>query len=229
MVLVLSLYCVSFEGLAENQGSLSLPGPLFLPSVAASDGNTSGRAITASIGAASDIMVNAGANHNINIGKVVGVAANEITLELNSNKYNITKDAEGYDGIDMNDFSIKYVTGEPMLPISNTNVLIPPNADLSSVKLEVISENTKQLDGTYNIRPAPEPRILSDNGTYDFAASDEPIAIIRSAIALLADEKMDIRPCAVRTLQVQPRAEDFNPHRECNCEDFIRPDACDQC
>ena len=77
---------------------------------------------------------------------------------------------DGFDAIDMNNFSIKYITGEPMLPSSNTNVLLPPNADISSVKLEVISENTKQLDGTYNIRPAPEPRILADNGTYNFAA-----------------------------------------------------------
>jgi hypothetical protein len=150
-------------------------------------------------------MVDAGANHylgeqeavgllpiaaassrslagNINVGNVVGVAANEITLELNSSKYIITKDAEGYDSIDMNDFSIKYIAGEPMLPSSNTNVLVPPNADISSVKLEVISENIKHLDGTYNIRPTPEPRILSDNGTYDFAASDEPIEIIKSAV-----------------------------------------------
>jgi hypothetical protein len=119
---------------------------------------------------------------DINIAKVVGGTANEITVQLKSNKFTITKDADGYDGIDMNDFSIKYITREPMLPSGNVDVLLPPNVDLSSIKLEVISEETKLLDGTYNIRPAPEPRILADNGTYDFAASDEPIEIIKSAV-----------------------------------------------
>jgi hypothetical protein len=107
--------------------------------------------------------------------------ANEITIQFKSNSYNITKDADGYDSIDMNNFSIKYITGEPMLPCSNENVLLPPNVDISSIKLEVISENTKQLDGTYNIRPAPEPRI-SDNGSYDFAASGEPIEVKKSEV-----------------------------------------------
>lgn len=113
---------------------------------------------------------------------VVVSDANEITIQFKSNNYSITKDADGYDSIDMNDFSIKYIPEEPMLPSSNANVLLPPNVDISSIKLEVISENIKQLDGTYNIRPAPEPRILSDNGTYDFAASGEPIEVKKSAV-----------------------------------------------
>ncbi|MDD2755275.1 MAG: C25 family cysteine peptidase, partial [Methanothrix sp.] len=119
---------------------------------------------------------------NINEANVVLGAANEISIQFESNTYNITKDAGGYDSIDMDEFSIKYITGEPLLPSSNAFVLLHPNADISSIKLEIISENTKQLDGTYNIRPAPEPRILLDNGTYDFAASGQPIEVIKSAV-----------------------------------------------
>jgi hypothetical protein len=119
---------------------------------------------------------------NINLANVVEEGANEISVQFNSNNYNIAKDADGYDSIDMNEFSIRYIPGEPMLPGSSANVLLPPNVDISSIKLDVISENTKQLDGTYNIRPAPEPRILLDNGTYDFAAPDKPIEVIKSAV-----------------------------------------------
>jgi len=198
------LSCVSCDDSTGNSASLSPPGPLLLPPVTASDGNTSGKAITASVETASSIMVNASANQrlgeqealgrtqmvaslrssadNINAANVVGGAANEISIQFSSNNYNITKDADGYDSINMNEFSIKYITGEPMLPSRIANVLLLPNADISSIKLEVISENTKQLDGTYNIQPAPEPRILLDNGTYDFAASDEPIEVIKSAV-----------------------------------------------
>jgi len=114
--------------------------------------------------------------------RVVGSASNEITIQFNSQKYTITKDADGYDGIDMNDFSIKYLPGEPMLPSSKANILLPPNADISSIKLKVISEETKLLDGTYNIRPAPEPRISADNETYNSSTSDVRIEGIRSAV-----------------------------------------------
>jgi hypothetical protein len=119
---------------------------------------------------------------NINVANVVGGTENEISVQFNSNNYNITKDADGYDAIDMDEFSIKYIPGEPMLPSCSAFVLLPPNADKSRIKLDVISEKTKQLDGTYNIRPAPEPRILLDNGTYDFAASDRPIEVINGAV-----------------------------------------------
>ncbi|MDD2754111.1 MAG: hypothetical protein PHS80_01155, partial [Methanothrix sp.] len=116
---ILFLLCVTCEGSTGNSGSLSSPGPLLLPLVTASDGNTSGRAIDASIETASNIMVSAGeisrlgeqealgttqtaASHpsfadNINEANVVLGAANEISIQFESNTYNITKDAGGYD------------------------------------------------------------------------------------------------------------------------------------
>ncbi len=175
------IFCASCEEIAVNSGPLSSPGPLLLPFVTASDVNASANQ---DLGEQEALGLQPIPADDIKIGKVVGGAANEIMVQLKSNRFTITKDSDGYDGIDMNDFSIKYITGEPMLPSGKVDVLLPPNVDPSSIKLEAISEETTLLDGTYNIRPAPEPRVLSDNGTYDFAASDEPIEIIKSAVYL---------------------------------------------
>ena len=107
---------------------------------------------------------------------------NEIIIVIRPDEYNINRDAGGFDSIDMNNFSIKYIPGEPMLPSSNSNVLLPPNVDLTSIKLEILSENTKQLDGTYEIRPAPEFRPLVDNDSYDFAAQSKPVEFTKGAV-----------------------------------------------
>ncbi len=222
LLFVIFISYASSEELATNPGALSSPGPLILTSVTASDANASGRAITASIETAGNLMVNVGAHRDpgdqdalglqpvtakfepsdlsdafgmekaaassqfvaedIRTARVVGTTANEITIQLNSQKYTIIKDADGYDCIDMNDFSIKYLPGEPMLPGSKANILLSPNADISSIKLEVISEETKLLDGTYNIRPAPEPRISPDNETYNSSTPNAQFESIRSAV-----------------------------------------------
>lgn len=115
------------------------------------------------------------------IASVLETSENQVTIQLQSKEYNITKDADGFDAIDMDDFSIRYITGEPMLPIGVTNVLLPPDANISSVKLEVISEKTRLLDGAYDIRPSPEPRISASNDTYN---SSNQNLDVRSAVYL---------------------------------------------
>lgn len=115
------------------------------------------------------------------IASVLETSENKVTILLQSKEYNITKDADGFDVVDMNDFYIKYITGEPMLPSCIANVLLPPDANISSVKLEVISEKTRLLDGTYNIRPSPEPRISASNDTYDSSNQNPDV---RSAVYL---------------------------------------------
>lgn len=159
LLFIMSMFCASCEEFNVSSGALISPGPL-LPLDASNDSNASGNAITTSIETAND----------------------EITIEVRSDAYNITRDAEGFDSIDMNNFPIKYIPGEPMLPSSTFNVLLPPNVDITSIKLEVISENAKQLDGTYEIRPAPEFRPLADNETYDFAASGKPVEFVKGSV-----------------------------------------------
>lgn len=115
------------------------------------------------------------------IASVLETSEYQVTIQLQSKEYNVTKDADGFDAIDMDDFSIRYITGEPMLPIGITNVLLPPNVNISSVKLEVIAEKTKLLDGAYDIRPSPEPSISAPNDTYN---SSNQNLDVRSAVYL---------------------------------------------
>ncbi len=182
---IMSIFCVSCEEFNVSSGQLFSPAPLF-PLATSNDSNASGSAITATVETAKDIMASPDSTQKIGdeaaLGLQLNQTENEITIVVRSDSYNIAKDADGYDFIYMNNFSIKYLAGEPMLPSSNTNVLLPPNVDVTSIKLEVLSENIKPLDGSYNIRPAPEPRVLVDNETYDFAAQGKPVEFLKGAV-----------------------------------------------
>jgi hypothetical protein len=172
VLLMIFLSCASSEELAANSGSLLSPGPLLLPSATASDVNVSGSAITATIETAADIMGNVDQengdlhalgllpNSTDSVSNQLRADAKssltEITVLLNAGNYNITKDKDGYDVIMMDGFPTKYVTGKPLLPSGISKVLLPPNVDYSTLRLEVVSEDKQILDGTYNIRPAPE-------------------------------------------------------------------------
>jgi hypothetical protein len=179
------MLCASCEEFNVSSGALISPGPL-LPLDTSNDSNASGNAIMASVDTANDMMSGAGSIQTIGDGAPIGLqlnqTKNEITIEVRSDDYNITRDAEGFDSIDMNNFSIKYIPGEPMLPSSTSNVLLPPNVDITTIKLEVLSESTRQLDGTYEIKPAPEFRFLADNETYDFAASGKPVEFMKGTV-----------------------------------------------
>jgi hypothetical protein len=83
-------------------------------------------------------------------------ASKEISLQIKAGNYNVIKDMDGYDCIEMDGYPNKYVPGEPLLPCGVLKVLLPPNVDYSTLKLEIISEERQPLDGTYKIRPAPE-------------------------------------------------------------------------
>jgi hypothetical protein len=98
-----------------------------------------------------------------------------ITITLNASNYKINKDNSGYDVIDMEGFSNRVVTGDPMLPQKNFDVLLPPNADVSSVQLRMISTKAMVLDGTYNIKPSPQwlPQAKNLSDTYAYPKTIE--------------------------------------------------------
>ena len=101
-----------------------------------------------------------------------------ITITLNASNCKINKDNSGYDVIDMDGFSNRVVTGDPMLPQKNFDVLLPPNADISSVQLRMISTKATVLDGTYNIKPSPQwlPQTKNLNDTYAYPKTSELVA-----------------------------------------------------
>jgi len=178
----------SSEEFAAEPGQLVSPVLLELPSNIAGNSNASEKAITASIETAGELMGDA--NQGLEDMESLGLQPNsadstsnllnadakstmmEITLQLNAGNYRIIKDKEGYDAIEMDGFPIKYITGEPMLPSNNSKILLPPNVDYSSLRLEIVSETKHLLDGTYSIRPAPadlpqdqEPIIINETSS----------------------------------------------------------------
>jgi len=90
-----------------------------------------------------------------------------VTVTLNAGTYNITKDSSGYDVIQMDGFSDRVETGDPMLPQKTFDVLLPPDADYSSLQLKIISAKTEVLDGRYDIKPSPQwlPQTFNETAT----------------------------------------------------------------
>jgi hypothetical protein len=82
-------------------------------------------------------------------------SADSITITLNSEKYTISNDESGYSIINMEGFNSLTSPGDPMLPHKKFDILIPMEADGTSVKMSILSNETQVLEGTYDIKPTP--------------------------------------------------------------------------
>ena len=81
--------------------------------------------------------------------------AGSMTLTLYAGEYAITQDKEGLDVVQMEGFSSTTSPGDPMLPHKVYNIAVPPDIVWSSLKLNVVSAETRILEGSYDIKPAP--------------------------------------------------------------------------
>ncbi len=77
-----------------------------------------------------------------------------ISVILNATGYKIIKDEDSLDIIEMEGFSSTLSPGDPMLPHKVYDILVPPDAIGSSLQLNIVSAETRVLDGTYDIKPA---------------------------------------------------------------------------
>ena len=84
-----------------------------------------------------------------------GLYGESIKWKLSSADYQIIKDEDGFDVIDMAGFSSGGSPGDPQLPQKIFNFALPPDVDISSITLDLSDEETKLLEGSYNIKPAP--------------------------------------------------------------------------
>gem|GEM_PF-6914877 len=82
------------------------------------------------------------------------IITENVTIELRPENYTISSDQNGYDMIIMENFSYLSSPGDPVLPLKRYNVLIPPEAQLSSISLHIISFDAQVLDGSFDIIPA---------------------------------------------------------------------------
>jgi hypothetical protein len=106
-----------------------------------------------------------------------------VNLTLHADQFNITKDDNGFDVIEMNGFFQPLIPGDPMLPRKNFNVLIPPGINDSSLNLKIISAETKVLNGTYEIKPSP-PLVSGNNNltTLDWSKKETVLAFKNAEI-----------------------------------------------
>ncbi|MBN1888318.1 MAG: DUF11 domain-containing protein [Thermoflexales bacterium] len=81
-----------------------------------------------------------------------GAAAITLTLELPP--YQIVRDEAGLDVLQVEGFELVGQAGQPWLPHKVYNVAVPPEAELASLRLEVLETDLTQLPGTYRVKPA---------------------------------------------------------------------------
>lgn len=87
-----------------------------------------------------------------------------ITITINASNFTVEKD-NGYDIINMSEFSQRLVSGDPMLLGRVYNVLLPSEVDYVSLKLEVVSVKSRALEGVFNIKPTPLSAPLTENAS----------------------------------------------------------------
>jgi len=87
-----------------------------------------------------------------------------MTFTFNAGAYTMAKDKDGLDVIQMADFSSTTSPGDPMLPYTIYNIVVPPDVVWSSLKLNIVSAKTRVLEGTYDIKPAPSILPMADDG-----------------------------------------------------------------
>ena len=101
------------------------------------------------------------------------VQAGTIPITLSAGNYTIAKDSAGFDRITVDGYKGGGSPGEPELPSMVFNVLVPPDAQWSSLALEITDTETETLPGTYHIRPmAPDSTYRDGIVVQDQAGAD---------------------------------------------------------
>ncbi|NLW32127.1 MAG: hypothetical protein GXY77_11810 [Fibrobacter sp.] len=77
----------------------------------------------------------------------------EMTLSLPEIKCPVSRDADGK-GV-FGKYAVHGKTGEPMLPMQSIKILLPPFADLNSLKAKITDSTIKDIDGKWEIAPTP--------------------------------------------------------------------------
>lgn len=88
-----------------------------------------------------------------------GIIAADLTITVNADHYRLVDLAAGQ-RIEMEDCGYLQVPGEPMLPVKNVLIGLPPGAVARSV--DVIGVEAVELPGSYDIMPSPQLLPLVD-------------------------------------------------------------------
>jgi hypothetical protein len=84
----------------------------------------------------------------------MALAATALQVKLDApGSYKIVQDGI-FNAIQMENFATTDSPGDPMLPHKIYDIVLPPDALMSTVKVNIISAQKRILDGTYDIKPA---------------------------------------------------------------------------
>jgi len=93
--------------------------------------------------------------------------ANSFLITIKTPPYTLEKDADGFDRIEVEDYSSTGIAGEFMLPTKVIGILVPPDVVLESISIQVEGYQAEPLEGVFKFKvaEAPRPSGGDDSGT----------------------------------------------------------------
>ncbi len=107
------------------------------------------------------------------LGSGGSAAQGSMEMVLTSAYYVIYDEENGHYRVEMDGFKNIGEPGEPNLPVRSYRFVLPPDADLSSVNVEILESHGRKLDGSYDIEPGGPFCLVSDPETLDWGAGKD--------------------------------------------------------
>jgi len=106
------------------------------------------------------------------LGPIGSICAESISFTLNTNPYEIIRDSEGFDYLNMEGYRLTAAPGNPLLPFKVFNILVPPDIIWSTLELSIKGIVSELLPGTFNIRPgSPDSAGVDGKLIYSWGSS----------------------------------------------------------
>jgi flagellar hook assembly protein FlgD len=96
-------------------------------------------------------------------------SAENLTITINANAFQILPGEEGFSAIEMEDFGAVSTAGKPQMPVKSFMIAIPPGARVNHV--EITANHRTEIQGQYKIQPV-KPMLQSSGDELSYTSSD---------------------------------------------------------
>lgn len=86
----------------------------------------------------------------------------EVSLTFHAGRYHSQSLPNNEELLQMDDFGLTSSPGDPQLPYKTYDILLPPNVDWPSLKLEAVIQESEALPGKHVLKAAPPVRPVAD-------------------------------------------------------------------
>ena len=101
---------------------------------------------------------------------MTAVRAESLSYTLTAGPFATTLEKDGSDRVSMDGFKLRGAPGDPLLPMREYRILLPPDADFSTVKVTIVSGISENIPGAFNIKPAsPDSALINGRMVRDWA------------------------------------------------------------